>query len=236
MVKEVNNMENYTIRKKNTEISSPWEDITFWWLFFHAFLYTFMWKQKSLKKSCLTVCDPMDRTVHGILQARILEFLSPGDLPNPGMEPHCGWILYQSSHQGSPRILAWVAYPFSSRSSQPKKGSNQGLLHCRWIPYQLNYQDTYVQFHISWVSSLMWKYGDFSFNNNLYLLPLLTYLVQWWWSFRTIQINVNNGLSICLELFSCFQHLIIFFLLSNLFYKNGIIFHTILHLFLASLS
>jgi len=31
----------------------------------------------------------MDYTVHGILQARILErvpFPSPGDLPNPGME------------------------------------------------------------------------------------------------------------------------------------------------------
>ena len=28
----------------------------------------------------------MDCTVHGILQARILEFPSPGDLPNPGME------------------------------------------------------------------------------------------------------------------------------------------------------
>ena len=37
---------------------------------------------------CLTLCDPMDDTVHGILQARILEpFPSPGDLPNPGIEP-----------------------------------------------------------------------------------------------------------------------------------------------------
>ena len=26
----------------------------------------------------------------------------------------CRQILYQSSHQGSPRILEWVAYPFSS--------------------------------------------------------------------------------------------------------------------------
>ena len=34
-------------------------------------------------------CDPMGYTVHGILQARILEWLfsSPGDLPNPGIEP-----------------------------------------------------------------------------------------------------------------------------------------------------
>ena len=29
-------------------------------------------------------------------------------------------ILYQLSHKGSPRILEWVAYPFSSRSSQLK--------------------------------------------------------------------------------------------------------------------
>ena len=34
--------------------------------------------------------------------------------------PHYKWILYQLSHMGSPRILEWVAYPFSSRSSQPR--------------------------------------------------------------------------------------------------------------------
>ena len=39
---------------------------------------------------CLILCDPMDYTVHGILQARIMEwvaFASPGDLPNPGIKP-----------------------------------------------------------------------------------------------------------------------------------------------------
>ena len=30
---------------------------------------------------------------------------------------HCRQILYQLSHKGSPRILEWVAYPFSSGSS-----------------------------------------------------------------------------------------------------------------------
>ena len=73
---------------------------------------------------CLTLCDPIDYIVHGILQARILEcvafpfskgiFLTQGS--NPGL-PHCGRILYQLSHKGSPRILEWVAYPFSSGSS-----------------------------------------------------------------------------------------------------------------------
>ena len=38
---------------------------------------------------------------------------------NPGL-PHCRWILCQLSHKGSPRILEWVAYPFSSRSSRPR--------------------------------------------------------------------------------------------------------------------
>ena len=49
---------------------------------------------KSLQ-SCLTLCDPRDCSptvfsVHGILQARILcglPFPSPGDIPNPGIEP-----------------------------------------------------------------------------------------------------------------------------------------------------
>ena len=44
---------------------------------------------------CLTLCHPMDccppgSSVHGILQAKILEwylFSSPRDLPNPGIEP-----------------------------------------------------------------------------------------------------------------------------------------------------
>ena len=39
---------------------------------------------------CLTLCDPMDFTVHGILQARILEWVAfpfSKDLPNPGIKP-----------------------------------------------------------------------------------------------------------------------------------------------------
>ena len=44
----------------------------------------------QVAQSCPTLCDPMDYTVHGILQARTLEwvpFPPPGDLPNPGIEP-----------------------------------------------------------------------------------------------------------------------------------------------------
>ena len=56
----------------------------------------------------------------------------------PIQESHCRWILYHLSHKRSPRILEWVAYPFSRGSSQPS--SQTSLLNCRWILYQLSYQ------------------------------------------------------------------------------------------------
>ena len=37
------------------------------------------------------------------------------------------------------RILEWVAMP-SSRGIFPTQGSNPGLLHCRWILYQLSHK------------------------------------------------------------------------------------------------
>ena len=64
--------------------------------------------------------------VHGILQARILEweFPSLGDLPNPGIESRCpalqAGFFYRLSHQGSLGILAWVAYPFSRGYTPPR--------------------------------------------------------------------------------------------------------------------
>ena len=44
----------------------------------------------KVTQSCASLCDPIDYTVHGILQARILEWVAfpfSGDLPNPGVEP-----------------------------------------------------------------------------------------------------------------------------------------------------
>ena len=81
----------------------------------------------KVTQSCLTLCDTMDYTVHGILQATILKwvaFLSSRGSSQPRVLtqvsltaylPH--WILYQLSHKGSPGTLEWVAYPFSSGSS-----------------------------------------------------------------------------------------------------------------------
>ena len=64
---------------------------------------------------CPTLFDPRDCTlpdssVHGILQARILEIIpTPGDLPDPGISNrgllHCKWILHQLGYQES--LLYW---------------------------------------------------------------------------------------------------------------------------------
>ena len=56
--------------------------------------------------------------------------LVQGIFPTQGLNaglPHCRLILYQLSHQGSPRILKWVAYPFSSGSFWPR---NQTRVSC----------------------------------------------------------------------------------------------------------
>ena len=55
----------------------------------------------------------------GVGSPSLLQQNFPTQGSNPGL-PHCRQILYQLIHQGSPRILEWVAYPFSSRSFQPR--------------------------------------------------------------------------------------------------------------------
>ena len=55
----------------------------------------------------------------GIDSCSLLQGIFPTQGSNPGLL-HCRQILYQLSHKGSPRILEWVAYPFSSGSSQTR--------------------------------------------------------------------------------------------------------------------
>ena len=69
----------------------------------------------EVTRSCPTLCDPVDcsppgSSVHGMLQARILEWgatpFSRGVFPTQGWNPgllHCRWILYCLSHQGIPK-------------------------------------------------------------------------------------------------------------------------------------
>ena len=58
----------------------------------------------------------------------LLQGIFPTQGSNPGF-PHCRQILYHLSHQGSPRLLGWVAYSFSNDSSQPRVLSAASQAH-----------------------------------------------------------------------------------------------------------
>ena len=47
------------------------------------------WGEVQVTQARLTLCNPMDYAVHGILQVKILEWIPfpSRDLPNPGLEP-----------------------------------------------------------------------------------------------------------------------------------------------------
>ena len=76
-----------------------------------------------------------------------LPFPSPGDLPDPGIEPRSPASLADSSPSESPGKpkntgvdgLSLLQGIFLTQES------NWSLLHCRWILYQLSYQFSSVQ-------------------------------------------------------------------------------------------
>ena len=62
--------------------------------------------------------QPVWRTVWRLLKKLEIELPYDPEIPLLGIHTkEITWILYQLSHKVSPRILEWVAYPFSKRSS-----------------------------------------------------------------------------------------------------------------------
>ena len=94
-------------------------------------------------------------SVHGISQVRILEFPfpSPGDLPDPGIEPRSPALQADSLPDEPPEKPKNTGVGSLSLLQQifPTQKSNQDLLHCRQILYQLSYQDRqkYTEYDIA---------------------------------------------------------------------------------------
>ena len=90
----------------------------------------------------------MDYIVHGILQARILEWVAfpySRDLPNPGIEPRLNPILQVDSLPVEPQEMPKNTGVGSLSFLQGiflTQESNRGLLHCKWIFNQLSYKKT----------------------------------------------------------------------------------------------
>ena len=96
----------------------------------HSLIHLLKIHKVKVAQLCPTLYNPMDYTVHGILQARILKWVAfpfLGDLPNPGIEPRSPALWADSlsaEPPEKPRILKWVAYLFSA--DLPKPGIKLG--------------------------------------------------------------------------------------------------------------
>ena len=82
----------------------------------------------KVAQSCPTLCDPVDYIVHVI--------------PNPGIKPMSPALQADSLQAETQRKPKNIGVGSLSLLQQifPTQGLNQGLLHCRWILYQLSYQ------------------------------------------------------------------------------------------------
>ena len=96
-------------------------------------------------QSCLTLCDPMGCSPPGSSVHRDstgqntgvgCHDLLQGIFPTQGLKaglPHCRQILYSLSHQGSPRILQCIVYPFSRGTSQPRNWTRVSCIAGRFF-------------------------------------------------------------------------------------------------------
>ena len=94
---------------------------------------------------CQTLCNPMDYTVHGVLQARILEWVAipfSRDLPNPRIEPRSPTLRVDSlpaEPPGKPKNTGVGSLSLFQRIF-PTQDLNWDLLHARQTLYQLSYE------------------------------------------------------------------------------------------------
>ena len=73
-------------------------------------------------------------------------FPSPGDLPNPGIEPRSPTLQADSlpaETQGKPMNTGEGSLSLLQQTF-PTQELNWGLLHCRWILYQLSYHGSHI--------------------------------------------------------------------------------------------
>ena len=90
------------------------------------YLWLINLQQVKVAQSSPTLCDPMDYTVHGILQARILEWVavpSLRDLHNPVIEPRSSALQIDSllsEPPGKPKNTGVGSLSLSSGSSLPR--------------------------------------------------------------------------------------------------------------------
>ena len=112
----------------------------------------------------------------GVGSLSLFQGIFPTQGLNPGL-PYCRWIFYHLSHRGSPRILEWVSYSFSSRSSWPR---NPNRVSCITGRFFTNWDIREAQICLYFP-----KTEPVSFS----LKPSAHYLTHWIWSKKSFWRN-----------------------------------------------
>ena len=112
----------------------------------------------KVTQSCPTLCNPTDYTLHGILQARIPEWVafpfSRGS-SQPRDQTQVSHIVggfFTNEPQGKPKNTEVGSLSLLQRIF-PTQESNQGFLHCQQILYQPSYQRSLAPMQGFWVQS-----------------------------------------------------------------------------------
>ena len=159
---------------------SPRSEHMLWWLQFIIYIVhlnfakrrDFKHSHSKKKKLMLTMWDESERWLvvsdslwpHGLYSPgnspgqnigvgslSLLQGIFTTQRSNPGL-PHCRQILYQLYHQGSPRILEWVANPFSRGSYQLRNWIGVPCIAGRFFMSWANRKD-----HVRWwMCSFTW--------------------------------------------------------------------------------
>ena len=85
-----------------------------------------LWPARALQVDSLPAEPPGKPKNTGEGSLSLLQRIFPTQESNQALL-NCKWIVYHLSHQGSPRILECVAYPFSRGSSWPR--------HWTWVSH-----------------------------------------------------------------------------------------------------
>ena len=109
------------------------------------------WSEVKVVQLCLTLCNPMDYTVHRILQARILK---------------------------------WVAFPFSSRSSQPR---NRTRVSCIAGGSFTNWAIREAQWILEWILTNFEMEWKLTITSKFNKLPIVLYFIT-----KTCTFNLNH--------------------------------------------
>ena len=143
-------------------------------------MFAVLWLVTQL---CPSLCNPMNcslsgSSVHGNSPGKstgmgcqaLLQGIFSTHGSNPGL-PHFRQILYHLNHQGSPRILEWVAYSFSRGSSWPRNWTGasciaggfftswatretNSVIYNLWKQHKRPYWDTILKYKILYSLSI----------------------------------------------------------------------------------